>query len=47
MKIEEDTDPEARKRKAALLADALAVLAIRPPAFHSLSTQGKLDAVSE
>ena len=40
-----DNDPEARKRKALKLTDALAVLAIRPPQFDSLSRAGKLDMV--
>ena len=41
-----DNDPEARKRKALKLTEALAVLAIRPPQFDSLSRAGKLDMVS-
>ena len=41
-----DNDPEARKRKALRLTEALAVLAIRPPQFDSLSRAGKLDTVS-
>ena len=40
-----DNDPEARKFKAIRLSEALAVLAIRPPQFDSLSRARKLDAV--
>lgn len=42
-----ESDPEARKRKAQRLGEALAVLAIRPPSFNSLYSHGKLDSVSQ
>ena len=39
------SDPDARKKMMQKLTDALAVLAIRPPQFHSLSNAGKLEPV--
>ena len=43
---EEEMDPEDRKKRAQKLTEALAVLAIRPPQFHSLSNSGRLEPVS-
>merc|ERR1711894_613513 len=40
---EDEIDPEARKKRAQKLTEALAVLAIRPPQFHSLSRACKLE----
>ena len=42
---EDEIDPEARKKRAQKLTEALAVLAIRPPQFHSLSRACKLEPV--
>ena len=42
---EEERDPDARKKLAQRLTEALSVLAIRPPQFNSLSSAGKLEPV--